>query len=250
MGTIMHRALATIMAGGLFAGMAQAGSLDAPAAPTEGSSAMYTLEDLHQRLTKGTLPAKRSGAFSEPSTGPTSGTMHTLNEIMEAGIIPPKTGQTTSYATGDDGDVEAGRAWPVPRFSPLAESGPLADQIRDNLTGLIWARHANFAGQTLTWQAGLDYIASTNSATTLYGGAGDWRLPNVQELFTLVNYSAQNPALPSGHPFSNVQNSQYWTSNTAVGGSVDGRRVSFASGQVDKAIKTSTLYIWPVRGGR
>ena len=29
----------------------------------------------------------------------------------------PQTGQTTSYATGDDGDLERGVAWPVPRFT-------------------------------------------------------------------------------------------------------------------------------------
>jgi hypothetical protein len=31
----------------------------------------------------------------------------------------PKTGQTTSYATGDDGDLEKGVAWPNPRFTDV-----------------------------------------------------------------------------------------------------------------------------------
>ena len=29
----------------------------------------------------------------------------------------PETGQTTSYATGDDGDLKKGMAWPDPRFT-------------------------------------------------------------------------------------------------------------------------------------
>ena len=49
-----------------------------------------------------------------------------------------KTGQTTSYATGDDGDLEAGVAWPIPRFKDNNDG-----TILDTLTGLIWLKNAN-----------------------------------------------------------------------------------------------------------
>ena len=58
------------------------GSLDAPAGPTSAASAMYTLEDLYNRLNDGTAGTKRSGPFAEPSSGPTAATGHTLDDIM------------------------------------------------------------------------------------------------------------------------------------------------------------------------
>lgn len=62
---------------------ALAGSLDAPAAPTAAGSAMYTLQDLCNRLNTGAAGTLRTGPFAEPSVGPAA-TMCTLNEIMAA----------------------------------------------------------------------------------------------------------------------------------------------------------------------
>jgi len=48
-----------------------------------------------------------------------------------------KTGKTTSYATGDDGDLEKGVTWPSPRFTDNRNG-----TVTDNLTGLIWLKNA------------------------------------------------------------------------------------------------------------
>jgi len=66
---------------GVGEGTALAGSLDSPAAPTSAGSAMYTLDDIYNRLNAGTAGAKRTGAFTEPSSGPVAGG-HTLDDIM------------------------------------------------------------------------------------------------------------------------------------------------------------------------
>jgi hypothetical protein len=42
----------------------------------------------------------------------------------------PQTGQTTSYAAGDDGAIQAGVPWPSPRFTDHGNG-----TVRDNLTG-------------------------------------------------------------------------------------------------------------------
>lgn len=44
----------------------------------------------------------------------------------------PKTGQTTSYAPGDDGELQVGLAWPEPRFSDNGDG-----TVTDHLTGLM-----------------------------------------------------------------------------------------------------------------
>jgi hypothetical protein len=67
---------------GLAWGAGVAGDLNAPAGPDDPASALYTLEDLYNRLDAGTAGAKRSGAFAEPASGPTAGTMYTLDELM------------------------------------------------------------------------------------------------------------------------------------------------------------------------
>jgi hypothetical protein len=67
----------------------------------------------------------------------------------------PRTGQTTCYdssgtavtctGTGQDGDIQAGAAWPSPRF---VDHG---DTVTDSLTGLEWTINANPAGGSKTW---------------------------------------------------------------------------------------------------
>ncbi|MBK5276059.1 MAG: hypothetical protein JJE30_13535, partial [Desulfuromonadales bacterium] len=37
--------------------------------------------------------------------------------VQAAPIQLPRTGQTASYGAGDDGAIQKGLAWPVPRFS-------------------------------------------------------------------------------------------------------------------------------------
>lgn len=59
-----------------------AGDLVPSSAPDNSASSMFTVEALYQRLLYGTAGTKRSGGFTEPSSGPTSGTMHNLNDVM------------------------------------------------------------------------------------------------------------------------------------------------------------------------
>jgi hypothetical protein len=60
---------------------ALAGELDSPTAPDDPGSAMYTLEDLYNRLDSGVEGTKRVGPFAEPGAGPAS-TGHSLDEVM------------------------------------------------------------------------------------------------------------------------------------------------------------------------
>ncbi len=62
-----------------------AAEVDSPAPPTSPLSAMFTLEDIYNRLNTGAAGAKRTGAFTDPTTGPIA-TRHTLNDVM--GLAP------------------------------------------------------------------------------------------------------------------------------------------------------------------
>jgi hypothetical protein len=169
----------------------------------------------------------------------------------------PKTGQTTSYATGDDGDLERGVAWPSPRFI-TGTTGI----VTDTLTGLVWLENANctvfFLGDS-TGQNNRSWSNALTAANSLAGGycgltdgssAGDWRLPNVRELFSLLDFSQYNPPLPSGHPFTGVQWSNYWSSTTYTYSTESAWFVILNTGFAEANIKTNTYYVWPVRGGQ
>jgi len=101
----------------------------------------------------------------------------------------PKTGQTTSYNTGDDGDYEAGSAI-SPRFTDNGDG-----TITDNVTGLMWVKDGYCNGSPpscmQTYVNALAYAEALN-----YAEHTDWRLPNVFELMSIVDVS-KSPAVPT-----------------------------------------------------
>ena len=155
-----------------------------------------------------------------------------------------QTGQKTLYATGDDGDLEKGVFWPVPRFTDQGN-----DTITDNLTGLMWTKNANLAGAPKFWQEALDYVKSINSGAGL-GGYHDWRLPNRKELFSLIDHSKWDSALPASHPFQNVPTGSHWSSTTYASYTVYAWVVTLWDGFVIYYDKSFGSYVWPVRSGQ
>jgi len=161
-----------------------------------------------------------------------------------------KTGQTTKYAAGDDGDMQKGAVWPSPRFTDNGNK-----TVTDNLTGMIWIKDANAPGPgacspgtSKTWKQSLDYVACLNKNN--YLGHNDWRLPNRKELFSLVDRSEYKPSMPAGHPFTNVQSTYYWSSSTLAVSTGSAWFVSMGFGYVSHGYRSNFFYVWPVRAGQ
>jgi hypothetical protein len=192
--------------------------------------------------------------------------------------------------TGEDGEKQTGVAWPPLRFSDNNNG-----TVTDNLTGLTWSKHANAPSRALandppypaclsssdkdvvlnpetsmTWLQALDFITCLNAAS--HAGITDWRLPNLNELESLVNpgvadtsayLNANGFGLP-GQPNSKVQQDRYWSSTSDASSPVDPQtsislsaisawNVDLATGDFpDSTLKNDLEFlprrVWPVSG--
>ena len=170
-----------------------------------------------------------------------------------------RTGQTTSYLEGDDGGVGKGVEWPNPMYTDN-ENGT----VTDNLTGLIWLKNANCFG-VRHWDEAItdcNVLADGQCGLTDGSSGGDWRLPNLRELFSLLDHKFYEPALSNsagtgqwtlGDPFINlvtpINSSLYWSSTTYAKGSDAAFYVNLYHGGVDGSGKLGLIFFWPVRGG-
>jgi len=186
-----------------------------------------------------------------------------LEDMLQNFAPVQVTGQTQSYAPGDDGDLQKGVQWPDPRFTDNGDG-----TVTDNLTRLIWLKTADCFGVTVWWGEALH--ASNNLADGQCGLSdgsltGHWRLPNVRELFSLIDFGENGP-LPAGHPFTGVGSTTrdgFWSSTTAPYHSPGGGAwcVDFYPGEhyIDRLLRPEDKYddeqtgigkaVWPVRGG-
>jgi hypothetical protein len=169
----------------------------------------------------------------------------------------PRTGQTSSYASGDDFSAQKGVAWPSQRFTDNANG-----TVTDHLTGLVWLKNAGCFSPT-NWSIALtaaNQLASGACGLTDGSTAGTWRMPNANELESVVDVSQAGPALSAGHPFTNIdQTSAYWTSTTYMALTSnamairlsDGRWINGdpGDGSFNNAKATSANSLWAVKSG-
>jgi hypothetical protein len=146
--------------------------------------------------------------------------------------------------TGQDGEVQAGVPWPDKRFMDNGDG-----TVTDKLTGLIWLKNGNAFG-TRTWDQALsdcNSLATGSHGLTDGSKAGDWRLPNINELRSLEDYGQHTPAIPAGHPFTNVRSSLCWSSTTVASAPGLARFLFIGIGSCVWDHKNVLLGVWPVR---
>jgi hypothetical protein len=102
--------------------------------------------------------------------------------------------------------------------------------VLDTATGLAWESASGT--QTYTWQAAL---ARCESLTT--GGHGDWRLPNIRELASLIDYSRHMPAVDPRFAVSAAYMA-YWSSSAYLGWGSTAAIINTYYGTLNGASKT------------
>ncbi len=171
--------------------------------------------------------------------------------VEPSGFAPvSRTRQTTCYdpsgnsvnckGTGQDGEYQKGVAWSDPRFTDHGDG-----VVTDNLTGLMWTKSAQHIKGTMKWS---EALAACNDL--VWAGYSDWRLPNIKELISLIDYGEHDPALPAGHPFDDAQFIFYWTSTTYDSITNHAWGAYVCNGYVYNYHKATAAYAWSVRDGK
>jgi hypothetical protein len=177
----------------------------------------------------------------------------------------PATGQTNAHqankndgipgtvTVADDGTLRSGA---LLRYKKLKDG-----TIADLNTGLIWevkcesgcGLHAYDTGyrwsgdgsQETIW----DWLDDINAEGGRgYAGHSDWRIPNVRELQSIVDYGQDDPSIDA--IFGPTPVDSYWSSTTVVTpGPIDGWVVHFSIGSVYPDFKSNVHCVRAVRGG-
>ena len=187
---------------------------------------------------------------------------------------PLKTGQTTSYGAGSDGDLQKGVA------QAYVDNGD--GTITDTNTGLMWEKKSDdgsihdkdnfytwgqyFSPYTMNGTAVTTFLAALNAGGG-FAGYTDWRLPNLTELESIRNLGTLSPATfpafntncgasSSGNPGCSVTTCsctglafQYWSSSTDVNTPALAWVVAPSYGGVTTTKKDYPASVRAVRGG-
>lgn len=169
----------------------------------------------------------------------------------------PDTGQTGCYdpagtpvgcpAAGNALAQDGTYAPAVTQPSYTVFSVGITSVTLDNVSGLTWITNPRTdaaMGGLYTWTA-----AAAACEGKTYAGYSDWRLPNVRELMSIVDYSKDTGPAINAAAFPGTRTSTYWSSTTYMQNATLAWRVNFLDGGVNVDLKTLGSYVRCVRGG-
>ena len=115
---------------------------------------------------------------------------------------------------------------------------PEGTVVTDTSTNLMWEVKTDDGGPRdkdnyYSWEQALSYCENLTLA-----GYNDWRLPNRNELQSIVDYNTYNPSIDP--IFSYTQSSGYWSSTTYASDPYDAWIVDFGRGPVGNSSVSRT----------
>jgi len=130
---------------------------------------------------------------------------------------------------------------PITRFSVQPDG-----TVIDKTNGLQWQQAtADITGDgkpdNMSWQEAIDYADNLS-----LGGYDDWRLPDIDELLTLPNYSYYHPAAHT--TIFNTESFYYWSAQRSVRFKNKAWRVYFGNGYDSCQLESYKHFVRAVRG--
>ncbi len=138
--------------------------------------------------------------------------------------------------------------WIVFLFCASLWGAPYTDNgngtVTDSATGLIWQKCSNGqnatscsgSASTITWSNAITYC----NGLTLAGRT--WRLPNVNELRSIVDFTKSTAPTIDTTAFPSTQSNFYWSSSTYAKNTIFAWFVYFVNGVVESSDKASSGY--------
>jgi len=157
-----------------------------------------------------------------------------------AAQVLPRTGQTVSYAAGDDGDLEKGFAI-IPRYTNNGDG-----TVTDNATGLMWPQDwdgdGGNSGNAATWADALSFTSALD-----FAGWTDWRMPNINELFSVLDHGAGPPLVNA--VFDLTGGDLFWSSTAFLAVPEFKQAMNPSEGKIQIDLNVLDNLIIAVRGG-
>lgn len=174
--------------------------------------------------------------------------VHATNQIQAA---KGNWANNTAYVAGDLAKDTVGSTYwvcVVPHTSHAAVY-TFAQDRADNPTywrQTVWTGSA----ANLTTAVGMNWSnALINSEALEYAGHTDWRLPNVKELQSIVDYSTFSPAINATF-FPHTVSAYYWSGTTYAIDTSYAWIVNFNVGSVSNGAKALDYFVRPVRSSQ
>jgi hypothetical protein len=198
-----------------------------------GSKVQYTLFASQTGTDFFTYKANNSVQDTTPAT---------VSVTIVNGLLIPDTGQTSCYNNTDTAIAcptsgqpfygQDGNYTTSTLETSLNNNGD--GTVTDSLTGLIWQRID--WNDLLTWSTSEDFCNSSPADLP----AGDWRLPTIRELISILNMGSENPSAVDTR-FAQTQPFEYWSSTLDAGGGTNHWYVKFDFGKVDSASTSASF---------
>jgi len=167
----------------------------------------------------------------------------------------PTADKTNAWAIYSNGQVSYGgylnyaRCVRGTQISPPVFTDNADGTVTDAATALMWQKQDD--GAARIWDVALSYCEGLSLA-----GHSDWRLPNIKELYSIVDASKISPAIDTNY-FPGTLSANYWSSTTTVFSTANAWTVNFSLGDTGGGLKTggpapppySNVYTRCVRGG-
>ncbi|MFH0729814.1 MAG: DUF1566 domain-containing protein [Pseudomonadota bacterium] len=129
-------------------------------------------------------------------------------------------------------------------FGDSAVSGRMIDNgdgtITDKVTGLMWQKQDD--GIIRSWESAL-----THCETLSIADYDDWRMPNIKELTSIVDFCERYPSVDTTF-FPNTAASPYWSASSRAGSPEGAWIIDFSDGDGDADSKSSMYNVRGVRG--
>ena len=118
--------------------------------------------------------------------------------------------------------------------------------VTDNKTTLEWQDDYSGNNGNIKDSNWIDAMAYCEALSL--NGKDDWRLPNKNELFSIVDYTPSYPAISS--LFENISSYSYWSSTTSSSSTNSAWFVDFYNGYISYLYKSNSMYVRCVRAGQ